>query len=478
MAGETILVVEDEPLVGVELQEWLTDLGYSIPEVVEDGAQVAQAALKHQPDLILMDVRIRGSIDGVEAASQVRQNSDVPIIFLTAYSDPSTVARIAGVSPDGYLLKPFREKELEANVAMALQKRRNQGNESASRWRPLIDLMEQPIALYDSSGWWIYSNDEANESLPPKHRASLPEILGISPVEFLQNPEVWVGKEISIGEAGSSWVLSLDPLPDSKAGFLGFFHIMDKTERTHLQTSIHEIQADLNQWLPTSHQYSDRLAIDGFLVPRPSGTGDFYDLFPLGPHHFVFYNLDVSGHGILSSLLVTSIRGMVRALAGSALVKTGNIPSVTELLQSLNQRYLALHPDGPFFTITLGILTPSSGELRISRAGHPGPWVSSPGGAVRELVANGPALGVFDEVLLSEGEDRLRPGERIVLVSDGVLERLGSRDLDQGRQVLRGLLAQQPNLSDLIRDVKDWCLKPTDQPADDLSFFVIEPKLW
>ena len=124
MAGETILIVEDETLVGMELQELLIGLGYSIPEVVDEGSRALEAVDECRPDLILMDIRIKGSIDGVDTAAQIRKTSDVPIIFVTAYSDPATVARIAGVRSDGLLLKPYQEPALEANIATALEKKR------------------------------------------------------------------------------------------------------------------------------------------------------------------------------------------------------------------------------------------------------------------------------------------------------------------------------------------------------------------
>ena len=130
MAGETILVVEDELLVGVELQELLTDVGYSIPEVVDNGSRALEFVRERHPDLILMDIRIRGSIDGVETAAQIRKTSDVPIIFVTANSDPTYVARINGIRSDGMLFKPFQDSDLKASVAMVFEKRKRPAAES------------------------------------------------------------------------------------------------------------------------------------------------------------------------------------------------------------------------------------------------------------------------------------------------------------------------------------------------------------
>jgi len=118
----TILVVEDEPLVGMELEEGLTSMGYHVPEVITKGEEVAAAMVRLSPDLILMDIRIGGSIDGIEAALRIRKVSSVPVVFLTAYNDPRTLARAAEVRPEGFLIKPFSDEQL-AQVLETLLRR-------------------------------------------------------------------------------------------------------------------------------------------------------------------------------------------------------------------------------------------------------------------------------------------------------------------------------------------------------------------
>lgn len=116
----TILIVEDEALVGMELEEGLVSLGYKVPEVINRGDAVVDAVKRVKPDLVLMDIRIPGSIDGIEAAARVRTFSTVPIVFLTAYNDPRTLSRVAEVGPDAVLAKPFTDQELAAVVARLL----------------------------------------------------------------------------------------------------------------------------------------------------------------------------------------------------------------------------------------------------------------------------------------------------------------------------------------------------------------------
>ncbi|AGA80015.1 LytR/AlgR family response regulator transcription factor [Echinicola vietnamensis] len=102
-----ILIVEDELDLGENLEEILTVLGYSVAPVISDGNLVLDYLRYHQPDLILMDVLIEGDMDGIELAKRIREVYQIPIIFLTGYSDKMILDRISKVMYEGYLLKPF-----------------------------------------------------------------------------------------------------------------------------------------------------------------------------------------------------------------------------------------------------------------------------------------------------------------------------------------------------------------------------------
>lgn len=114
-------MVEDEALVGMELEEGLVQLGFRVPEVVTRGEEVVEAVQRLNPDLVLMDIRIAGGVDGIEAAARVRRVSDVPLVFLTACNDAHTLARAAEVRPEGFLIKPFGDQDLAAVVARVLR---------------------------------------------------------------------------------------------------------------------------------------------------------------------------------------------------------------------------------------------------------------------------------------------------------------------------------------------------------------------
>ncbi len=122
MGKARVMVVEDEGLVALSLEKKLSDLGYAVPAVAASGEEAIQRALECRPDVILMDIMLKGGTDGVTAAGSIREELDVPIVYLTAYSDPKTIERAKWTQPFGYLIKPFAERELFATIEMALYK--------------------------------------------------------------------------------------------------------------------------------------------------------------------------------------------------------------------------------------------------------------------------------------------------------------------------------------------------------------------
>lgn len=122
MAGEKILVVEDEGLTAMELQRKLKFWGYDVPTFAFSRREAVKKAEEIKPDLILMDIVLKGEGDGIDAVKEIRDNIDVPVIYLTAYSDESTVERAEVTEPYGFIIKPFEEKELHESISNALHK--------------------------------------------------------------------------------------------------------------------------------------------------------------------------------------------------------------------------------------------------------------------------------------------------------------------------------------------------------------------
>lgn len=122
MTNAQILVVEDESIIAEHIQDGLKRLGYAVSAVVSSGEEAIQKVEETHPDLVLMDIVLKGNIDGVEAAKEIRTRLNIPVVYLTAYSNDSTFQRAKITEPYGYILKPFEERELRTTIEMALYK--------------------------------------------------------------------------------------------------------------------------------------------------------------------------------------------------------------------------------------------------------------------------------------------------------------------------------------------------------------------
>ena len=118
----SILVVEDENIVARDLVNRLKNLGYTVTGTVAAGEEAVRAASLTPPDLVMMDIMLRGPMDGIEAARKIQATLDIPVVYLTAYADEKTLARAKVTDAFGYLLKPFEERELHITIEMALYK--------------------------------------------------------------------------------------------------------------------------------------------------------------------------------------------------------------------------------------------------------------------------------------------------------------------------------------------------------------------
>jgi PAS domain S-box-containing protein len=117
-----VLVVEDEFITGSDLQSTLSDMGYEVPFVVDTGEEALIKAGEMHPDIILMDITLRGAMSGIDAAEQIRQKYGIPVIFLTAHSDETTIDRAKITGPAAYIVKPFEPRNLRTTIEMARYK--------------------------------------------------------------------------------------------------------------------------------------------------------------------------------------------------------------------------------------------------------------------------------------------------------------------------------------------------------------------
>ncbi|MDS4031287.1 MAG: diguanylate cyclase [Candidatus Contendobacter sp.] len=149
MIGKTILIVEDDGIIAARLQDMLTRVGYTVPEPVASGEAAIAAVTVAMPDLVLMDIKLAGVMDGMTAAEHIRAEFDVPIVYLTAYFQTAQLEQAKATAPYGYLIKPVADRELLATLEMALHRHTLDRRLKESEERLALALWGADLGLWD-----------------------------------------------------------------------------------------------------------------------------------------------------------------------------------------------------------------------------------------------------------------------------------------------------------------------------------------
>jgi len=159
----SIMVVDDEATITTQLEERLTSMGYEVVSSASSGQEAVQKAKDYKPALILMDIVMPGKIDGIKAAELIKEESDIPVVFLTAYGDDKFIQRAKKVEPMGYIIKPYHENELRAAVEIALFNKKifKSLKESEKEWRELAEDIHEGIILANRKGEIFFWNKGA-----------------------------------------------------------------------------------------------------------------------------------------------------------------------------------------------------------------------------------------------------------------------------------------------------------------------------
>lgn len=160
MTQANIVIVEDEPIVAMDIKRCLKQLGYQVAGVAANSEDAVQQIVDNRPDLVLMDIRLKGDIDGIETAWRIRQRVNVPIVYLTAHSDPETLERAKFTEPYGYILKPYEDRDLHTTIEMAIH-RFHKVTEIVDNERSLQMILRSigdAVIATDSYGYVTYMN--------------------------------------------------------------------------------------------------------------------------------------------------------------------------------------------------------------------------------------------------------------------------------------------------------------------------------
>ena len=183
-----ILIVEDEFITAMDLAKNLEFMGFSVAATTDTAEEVLSLALEHSPDLILMDINLKGEMTGIEASNLIKNNLDIPIIFLTGQSDDVTISKAIESEPFGYLIKPFDDRSLKTSIAMALYKHSVEQKIKSSelRYRTIAESSDNLIAILDADFKFEYINNAGLSLLQ-----TIPDrVIGSSISDYISSPFV------------------------------------------------------------------------------------------------------------------------------------------------------------------------------------------------------------------------------------------------------------------------------------------------
>ncbi|MDD8020599.1 MAG: HD domain-containing protein [Acidobacteriota bacterium] len=226
MAKARILVVEDEALVARDLVNTIKSFGYEVTDLVQNGESVVQSIQKNQPDLAIMDIVLKGRVDGIEAAALLWEKYSIPVVYITSFADDLTLERAKLTEPFGYLIKPYEERELELTIEIALYKARMQQLlKKREEWlATILQGIEDGIIVSNEEGKISFINPSAQKITGWKEKEAIAQ-----PVSLVFNLKEKIDlesgtiaqnlQEVCLKTKRSLEIpveLTIDPLPEEK----------------------------------------------------------------------------------------------------------------------------------------------------------------------------------------------------------------------------------------------------------------------
>jgi PAS domain S-box-containing protein len=260
MGTGKVLIVEDEPIVAMDLNQEIQELGYDVVGIAESADEALAVVQAEVPDFALMDIRIEGSMDGIQTARALQHWYHIPSIFLTSYSDDTTLARAAQTMPYGYLTKPFKSAELKATLRMALERSRadTQNRSEEEHAKEAFNGMSEGVITIDCTGCVRFMNSTAEalagwsgSAAKAKH---ISEVLRWSEVQTNPVPDLsgwdtikpqgeWSGCVLRLTGDEKSFVdICMTPLQDNDGEHRGYVLILRDASERMRQQAIDEIE--------------------------------------------------------------------------------------------------------------------------------------------------------------------------------------------------------------------------------------------
>ncbi|MHC5026199.1 MAG: SpoIIE family protein phosphatase [Planctomycetota bacterium] len=439
--GPSVLIAEDSRIQAQILERKLVDAGFEV-RVAENGALALESVRAQRPTIVISDIEMP-EMTGYEFCSAMKADPDlrsIPFILLSTLSEPEDIIRGLDCGADNYVTKPYDPDFLIARTR---------------------SLLETPLGADED----VETLDVHLAGHHYKVRSSSQQVLNLLVSTFenaveKNNELIRTNQELTLAkEQLTVWNDKLEDLNGELT------RVNDRM--THDLNAAARVQQSL---LPTTSPDVPRATFAWKYLPCDELAGDFLNVFPLDERHVAAFVVDVSGHGVASSLLAVTIGRLMtpQVSESSLLVKAGvdggapRIVPPLDVVRELNRRFPMGEQNGLYFTIIYGVLDLETLEFRYVLAGHPPVVHAARGAAPTLLEAEGMAIGWVPDLDCDEYSVTLQPGDRLWLYSDGVPEAMDP-DLNQfgSRQLLEVIeLGQDHSLDEgaglLMNSVERW----------------------
>ncbi|MGB0599664.1 MAG: SpoIIE family protein phosphatase [Rubripirellula sp.] len=453
-----LLIAEDSRIQAKMLKLKLEEAGYSVRHA-KNGREALEMTREKRPDLIVSDIEMP-EMDGYEYCEAVKSDPElksIPLILLSTLSDAEDIIRGLHVGADNYVTKPFDPAFLLSRVS---------------------DLLNTPLEDESEDSTQVLNVKLAGKDYRVK--AGKQQVLNLLVSTF----ENAVGKNKELLTTNEELSVAQDKLKEWNRNLEQLNEKLEGANRrmAHDLEAAAKIQQSL---LPSETPNIPNLNCAWTYLPCDELAGDFLNFFPLDDRHLGAFVVDVSGHGVASSLLAVTIGRVMTPLVSdtSLLVKrdgpTGRrIVPPAEVAFELNNRFPMEEQGNLYFTMVYGVLDLHTREFRFVSAGHPN-LVRVPANGEPVLIETADmAIGWIENTEFEEHSLQLENGDRFFLYSDGVPEAM-SHDLeefgdDRMLDVVRANTDQEINVivQSLLDSVDKWCKQKG--PKDDVSILGIE----
>jgi sigma-B regulation protein RsbU (phosphoserine phosphatase) len=454
-------MAEDSRIQAKMLEKRLIDAGHTVRWAI-NGAKAVDLLKEKRPDIIISDIEMP-EMNGYEFCKIAKSDPSwqtIPLILLSSLSDPVDIIRGLEAGADNYVTKPY-----EADYLLGR----------------MDSLLDTPLKAESPAPGTEMEVTIAGQNF--KVQAGRQQVLNLL-VSIFENA-VTKNKELIV--TNQSLSVARDSLQKANTELTTVNEQIERSNK-RMTRDLHAAAKVQQSLLPAKAIEVASADVAWKYVPCNELAGDFLNVFPLDDEHLGMFVVDVSGHGVPSSLLAVTIGAfLTNRISDSSLLvrpgKDGGPPVVVppaEVVTQLNNLFQADNQAGLYFTILYGVLHAPTGRLRFASGGHP-PLLHVPKtGALKLFEVESFPVGFVPDVDFAEETLQLAPGDRIYLYSDGVPEAMDEK-LDQlGNERMTALVESlrcQPletNVTKLLEAVQAWC-QPKG-PLDDVSILGVEWK--